>query len=249
MHQAGYAALGLPYVYVPFRVSDDLEGALRGMRALGIRGFGVSMPFKIQVLPLLDRLDDLAAHIGAVNTVVNDGGCLTGFNTDAEGALAALSEARSVAGARVLVVGAGGAARAVAFSLTRAGARLHLANRSPERASALATELRGAFGCDCDSSGLPVLARAAEFDVLLNASSAGMQGYGDLELPDQLPDVVMDIVYKPLKTRLIARAEQRGARTVSGGRMLLHQAAAQFRLYTGKVAPMHAMERALAARS
>src|SRR5262249_38860838 len=121
MHLAGYRALGLPFTYVPFRVTD-IEGAVTGVRALGSRGVGVSMPFKQAILPLLDCLAPLAARMGAVNTVVNDGGHLTGHNTDAEGAVRALLEVRPLAGARLLLLGAGGAARAIAHAALEAGA-------------------------------------------------------------------------------------------------------------------------------
>src|SRR5690348_12496878 len=133
MHNAGYRALDLPFTYVPFKVVD-LAGAITGMRALGIRGFGISMPFKQDVIPLLDGLDPLAARIGAVNTVVNDDGRLTGHNTDASGAARAVEEARPLAGARVLLVGAGGAARAIAHAAADRGARVTIANRNVDKA-------------------------------------------------------------------------------------------------------------------
>ena len=122
MHEAGYRALGLAFTYVPFEV-QDLAGAIAGMRALGIRGFGVSQPYKQAVMPLLDALEPVAARIGAVNTIVNTDGRLVGHNTDWIGAAHALEEARPLGGARVLLVGAGGAARAIAFGLHERGAR------------------------------------------------------------------------------------------------------------------------------
>lgn len=242
MHEAGYAALGLPFTYVPFAVTD-VEGALRGMRALGIRGFGVSMPYKLDVMPLLDAIEPTAARIGAVNTIVNDGGRLTGHNTDAYGAVRALSEAMEVAGKRVVVVGAGGAARAVGFGLVEARARLHVVNRTREKGEALAHALGATSG------GLEDLGDPSAFDALVNASSAGMAEYGaESPVPERTlrPGlVVMDIVYKPIRTRLLAEAERRGATTVHGGRMLLWQACRQFELYTGVAAPEHAMNAAL----
>ena len=243
MHQAGYDALGLDWVYVPFAV-EDLAGALAGMRALGIRGFGVSMPFKLEVIPLLDRVDDLAARIGAVNTIVNDAGVLTGHNTDAWGAARALEEALPLRGARVLVLGAGGAARAVAFSLAGESAEVTIANRTASRAKVLAEEL------GVRSRDLAELSSLAGFDAVVNASSAGMQEYGDASpIPEGLLAgvVVMDIVYKPIRTALVRAAEARGCQTVHGGRMLLHQAARQFELYTGRDAPLDAMDAALRA--
>lgn len=247
MHRAGYAALGLDYVYVPFAVTD-LAGALVGMRSLGIRGFGVSMPFKIQVLPLLDKLDPLAKRIGAVNTIVNDAGVLTGYNTDAFGAIQALREVMSdLSGKRVCVIGAGGAARAVAFALSHEGMQVHCVNRTVLRARQLAAEVSQATGAEVTSGGLADL--AARFDVVVNASSATMAECGaENPMPDDAlrPDlVVMDIVYKPTRTVLIEHAERRGAKTVNGARMLLHQACRQFELYTGCPAPVAVMDDAI----
>jgi shikimate dehydrogenase len=247
MHEAGYRAAGLPWVYVPFAVERDLEGALRGMRALGIRGLGISMPHKLAVMPLLDRLDPMAARIGAVNTVVNEGGTLVGHNTDAAGAVAALREARDPRGARVVVLGAGGAARAVVFALVGAGAEVRVANRSRARAM----ELVEAAGARDELTWDEAAAAVAEADVVVNATSVGMVAPGEppgSPLPaDALRAglVVMDIVYKPVETELIAAARAAGATTVHGGRMLLHQAAAQWALYTGQPAPLEAMDAAL----
>ena len=247
MHRAGYAALGLDrWTYVPFAVTN-LDGALRGMRALGVRGFGVSMPFKIEIMPLLDRLDELARRIGAVNTVVNDDGVLTGHNTDAWGAARALEEALPLRGKSALLVGAGGAARAVAASLAAEGMRVHVVNRTPERVEVLAKDL----GAGISGGPLDDLARLASVDALVNCSSAGMAEYGAASpVPEALlrPGlVVMDIVYKPIETELLRAARRRGAIGIHGGRMLLHQACRQFELYTGRTAPLEAMDRALRA--
>jgi shikimate dehydrogenase len=250
MHRAAYRVLGLDFAYVPFKVSE-LGGALTGMRALGIRGFGVSMPYKLDVMPLLDALEPLAERIGAVNTIVNDDGRLTGYNTDAAGARRALEEVCPLSGTRITVLGAGGAARAVAFAFADAGARVHLANRTQERARELAEAIGRATGAELTSSALSAEPPPAE--VLVNASSAGMEG---VSLASPLlgphseawlaaPRVVMDIVYKPIGTALLAEAERRGKATIHGGRMLLHQAAEQFELYTGHPAPLAAMDEAL----
>ncbi len=242
MHRAGYAALGLPFAYVPFACAD-LAGALAGMRALGIRGLGVSMPFKVEVVPMLDRVDPLARRIGAVNTIVQDAGVLTGFNTDAAGAVRALEEALAPEGKRVVVIGAGGAARAIVHGLVERGARVHVVNRTREKADALAANVGATAG------GLEDLADLGDADAVVNASSAGMAAYG---AASPVPEgalrpglVVMDAVYAPTNTELIAAARRRGARTVHGGRMLLWQACKQFELYTGEVAPEAAMAAAL----
>lgn len=248
MHNAGYRELGLNYQYIPFRVEDDLAGAMRGMRALGLRGLGISMPFKIDVLRLVDEIDPLAQRIGAANTVVNDEGVLRAFNTDGAGALRAMEEAGSIADKRCLVLGAGGAARAIAHTLKEAGATVIIANRSRDRGEALATEI------DAQSFVLGELTSGdiAGVDVLINATSVGMDVDGPSRSPipsDRLhPELtVMDIVYKPIETALVAEARSIGATTIHGGRMLLYQAARQFELYTGKAAPVDAMNRALAA--
>lgn len=250
MHLAGYAALGLPWQYMPFAMrSEGLREALIGMRALGIRGLGVSMPFKIEVMPLLDHIDPAAARIGAVNTIVNEAGTLTGFNTDAEGAARALEETLGeLSGKRCLILGAGGAARAVAYGLRDRGAQLTLANRTRHKAAALASELEAS----CLDWSVAV-AQPGEMDVLVNATSAGMtrsldQGEADCPVAEAALHgglVVMDIVYKPIRTQLLARAAAAGASCIHGGRMLLHQAARQFELYTGQPAPLSAMARAL----
>ncbi len=242
MHEAGYRATGLDWRYVPFEI-DDLPGAIMAMRALGIRGLGISMPFKRDVVALLDAIDPLAARIGAVNTVVNDDGRLTGYNTDGIGASRALEEVIALDGTPVLVLGAGGAARAVVVGLRDRGARVTVCNRSDHRAAALAGELE-------------VEARAWQerdaldgFEVLVNASSAGMHDVDPKSpiAPRALRHdlCVMDIVYKPLDTALLRAAARAGARTIHGGRMLLHQAAHQFELYTGTAAPLEAMAEAL----
>ncbi|WP_235880276.1 shikimate dehydrogenase [Polyangium aurulentum] len=244
MHLAGYRALGLPFTYVPFRVTD-LAGAITGMRALGIRGLGISMPYKQEIMPLLDAIDAQAAQIGAVNTVVRgEDGRLRGYNTDAVGAVRALEEVRAIQGARVLLLGAGGAARAIAHGLAGAGASLVLANRTREKAEAIAQGIEGA-----SVRGLDEALSASDWDVLVNATSKGML---DVDPGSPVPEeairpgtVVMDIVYKPIETELLRAAERRGARTIHGGRMLLHQAARQFELYTGVAAPLEAMDAAL----
>jgi shikimate dehydrogenase len=242
MHEAGYRAAGLDWRYVPFE-TEDLAGALRGMRALSIRGFGVSMPFKLDIMPLLDRIDPVAQRIGAVNTVVNDGHSLEGHNTDAVGAVRALGEALDLSGKRVLLLGAGGAARAVAVGLSQHDVSLSICNRSGDRAQQLAQAL--------GASPLPWHARneLGDFDVVVNASSLGMRDVdpaSPLDASALRGDLVlMDIVYKPLATRLLSDARARGAHAIHGGRMLLHQAARQFELYTGIDAPLAAMDEAM----
>jgi len=249
MHRAGYEALGLDFSYVPFKVTE-LSGALAGMRALGIRGFGVSMPYKLEVMPLLDRIDALAERIGAVNTIVNDGGVLTGYNTDAWGAVRALEEALPLSGQRVCLIGAGGAARAVAYALHDKGLRVHIVNRTQAKAEQLAREVCANSDLEATAGGLDALGDLRGFSAVINGSSAGMAEYGSQSLirEDTLRRdlIIMDLVYKPLRTELVRAAERVGAPVIHGGRMLLFQACAQFELYTGRPAPIAAMAAALA---
>jgi shikimate dehydrogenase len=227
--------------------SQLLPQAIEAMRTLQIRGFGVSMPFKIEVMPLLDELDPLAKQIGAVNTIVNDDGHLIGHNSDWIGAVRALEEVLGPDGLRkqkCLLIGAGGAARAIAFGLMNAGASLTIANRTLEKASKLASHTGAEHACD-----LSILNSLEGFSVIINASSAGMASSltGSLVPSSQLRAdlTVMDAVYDPIETELVIDAKSAGARTVDGSRMLLHQAARQFELYTGKQAPLEAMNAAL----
>ena len=242
MHEAGYRALGLAFTYVPFEVRD-VAAAIAGMRALGIRGLGVSQPFKQSVMPLLDGLDPVAERIGAVNTIVNDGARLVGHNTDWIGAVRALEESRPLGGVRVLLLGAGGAARAIAFGLRERGAHITIANRDEGKGRQLASEVGGRAAQFAES------ALAGDYEVVVNATTLGQSDVdGASPVPEQAlreGQLVMDVVYKPVRTHLIDAARRRGAIAIHGGRMLLHQAAAQFQIYTGRAPPLDAMDRAL----
>ena len=193
-------------------------------------------------MPLLDTIDADAAKMGAVNTIVNTNGHLVGHNTDWIGGARALLEVSELTGKRVLVVGAGGAARAVATGIARHGAALTIVNRSHEKAEALAGSLdaRAATINEID---------LASIDIVVNATSIGMadvcDGFPIDPLRIESHHVVMDIVYRPLRTPWLKAAKERGARTIGGERMLLHQAAAQFALYTQREAPIAAMGAAL----
>lgn len=243
MHNAAFAALGLNKIYLPFQVAD-LPAALTGLKALGIRGASVTIPHKQAVIGLLDSLDPVAEKIGAVNTLVLRAGKMHGSNTDWLGANRALAEKIKLRGASVLLLGAGGSARAIGFGLLEAGAALTLASRTPEKGRALAKTL----GC----SWLPLAeAGKAGAEVLINATSVGMAPQHN-ELPisiEALPGfkVVMDIVYAPLATRLLIEAERGGCQTINGLAMLLYQGAAQFEIWTGHEAPIEVMRESLLA--
>jgi shikimate dehydrogenase len=240
MHNAAFRRLGLNAVYVAFPVTD-LPQAVAGLRGLAIGGVSVTIPFKEEVIPLIDALDPQAAQIGAVNTVVNRDGRLTGYNTDCLGAVTALQARINLKDQHVLILGAGGASRAIAFGIIQAGGRVTLTDVDQARATALVKDL-GAEAIP------PNAVDRCPATILVNATPVGMTPDIDgIPLnPDLLPrfQVVMDIVYQPLKTRLLREAENRGCATIDGLQMLIHQATAQFALWTGQKAPVEIMARA-----
>lgn len=243
MYNAAFAALGLDYVYVPFIV-DDLEKAVQGIRHLGIQAVGVTIPYKIAIMPYLDALDDDARRIGAVNAVINTNGKLLGVNTDGRGALKALQEVTSVAGKKVVVLGAGGSARAIAFAAADAKARLVIVNRTEHAAAGLAK----AVGCAYET--LERVEQAVkDADIVINATSVGMVPRMDASLVSKqllAPGmVVMDFVSNPKETKLLREAREQGCKVVHGDRMLFWQGVLKFQAYTGVEPPLEVMERAL----
>ena len=240
VHNAAYRALGVDYTFVSFGV-EDAAGAVRAIRTLGIRGMNVTMPHKQAVIPHLDALDDTAREIGAVNTIDNIDGTLTGYNTDCIGAVRALQEVTDLSGRRIALLGAGGASRAIAWGARNAGARITVFNRTPDRAEALANDFGLDFGGtldDFDPQG---------FDGVVNATSAGFRAPDVNPIEGRLAPhlFVMDAAFIPVRTKLIRDAEALGCRSVDGTRMLLHQFCGQVELYTGKTAPLDVMSAAL----
>jgi shikimate dehydrogenase len=239
LHNSAYRELGLDYTFVYFGITDPEEG-VRAIRALGIRGMNVSMPFKSAVMPYLDHLDPAAEAIGAVNTIDNRDGILTGYNTDYIGAMRALREVTDLEGARVALLGAGGAARAVGYGLTQEGARTTLFNRSIEKAHGLAEEFSLSVG-----GTLEQFPGDERFDILVNCTSIGFNDPAAIPLDaGHLREemTVMDAVFIPPATRLLQQAAAVGCTTIQGVRMLLHQACGQVELYTGHDAPLEVME-------
>ena len=251
LHNAAFAAAGLDWVYVGLPVPAGRgAAAVEGMRALGIEGLSVTMPHKAEVLAALDEVSDDAAALAAVNCIVRRGDTLRGENTDGDGFLAGLrSDFDFDPGGRTCVVlGAGGAARAVVLALARAGAAsVQVVNRTASSA-AVAAALAGTVGA---VSGPEAVADA---DLVVNATSVGMHGRTDPAGPSELPcdverlaegQVVADLVYHPLRTALVAEAARRGARAANGVSMLVYQAARAFELWTGEAAPVPAMRAAV----
>jgi shikimate dehydrogenase len=241
MHNAAFEALGINSVYLAFGCAD-IAACAAAMRALNIRGASVTLPHKVSIMPFLDEVDHTARRIGAVNTVLNRGGRLVGTNTDADGALQALRTHTEIAGRTAAVVGAGGAARAVACGLQDAGGRVTIVNRSVDRGAALAQRLGADFRPLAEAAGLAC-------EILVNTTPLGMAHVGGaLPVPAELLQtgmVVMDIVYTPLETPLLAAAARQGCRTIPGTAMFVYQGARQFELWTGRSAPVAVMENAV----
>ena len=257
MHNAAFAELGIDAVYVPFAIApDSLADAVEGARALGVCGWNCTLPHKEAIMALLDEVEPGARAIGAVNTVAREGERLIGSNTDAQGLAESLREAgTALAGAQVVVLGGGGAARAAAVGLGTEAARVTVAARRPEQAKALCEAVAPAVqaelsGCDMGAGLRAALERC---DLLIQATSATLgEGAGPdafaAGLPlDALPEhaTVCDLVYKPLQTTVMRAAAARGLRTVDGLGMLLHQGALAFTRWTGHAAPLEVMRRAL----
>ena len=247
LHNAAFAATGLDWVYVALDVAPGgVPRAFDGVRALGIAGLSVTMPHKEAAAAAADELTDDARLLDAVNCIVNRNGTLVGHNTDGAGLLAALAADVGYAphGARCVVLGAGGAARATVLALARAdAAEIAVVARRPERA-AVAAELGGDAGVVVDAAQAP--SRIAAADLVVNATPVGMGRPSPDDIPLDLAglrsgQVVVDLVYQPLLTPLVAGARERGLVAVNGLGMLVRQAALAFELWTGVDAPLAVM--------
>lgn len=242
IHNAAYKETHTNFVYLAFRVTD-VQTAIAGIKSLGIRGVSVTVPHKISIIRYLDSLDPAAKAIGAVNTIVNNNGKLTGYNTDCSGAIAALEEKTTLKGKRVVILGAGGAARAIAFGLKEKEAQLTILNRTREKAKILAEEVFANYG---DLSELNKIEHA---DILIHTTTTGL---GSNKKETLVPKeylrknlVVFDIVYNPQETQLLQDAKSAGCEIIYGYKMLLYQAALQFELFTETKPPVSIMEKVL----
>lgn len=240
LHNTGFQARRVNAVYLPFRVKE-LRDFLKCAESLGIEGFSVTLPHKERILRHLDGCDPLAAEIGAVNTVVVRGqGKLFGYNTDYVGVLRALERRMPIARSRVLIFGAGGAARAVAFALAQGGASVSIYARRPERARKLARAVHG--------EAIPRAALQREFfDAIVNATPVGMYPratQSPLEARELNCRLVFDTIYRPRETKLLRLAARRRIETISGLEMFLAQGIAQWEIWMGERAPERAMRRA-----
>lgn len=250
MEEAGFRAKGLDFRYLTIKVGPgDLEAAMQGIRAMNFRGINLTIPHKVEVLKYLDELSEAARIIGAVNMVVNRNGKLWGENTDGKGFLMSLENAGvSVAGKTVLILGAGGASRAISVECALAGAKkLYIANRGRERGGELVQLLRDRTSAEVEFIHWTSPVRIpADVDIFVNGTSVGL--FPDV---DQKPDVdydtvrpdmvVSDVIFNDPNSLFLREAEQRGAKTINGLGMLVNQGALNFTLWTGEEAPVDVM--------
>jgi shikimate dehydrogenase len=248
LHNSAYELMKSPFIYLTSDTAD-IRSAVAEIRERGIRGASVSIPYKQDVMALLDDVDETAKAIGAVNTVVNDNGLLYGYNSDWIGALNAIEERAQIKpGTRAILAGAGGAGRALAYAFKSRGLKVSIFDRIPEKARSLAADMDLDFGGTMDE-----IASIKNFDVIANATPVGSRvgGYaGESVIPSRALEeakgaIAFDAVYLPNKTKFLQDAESHGLITVGGAGMLLHQAVFQVEKFTGGTAPVEVMRKAL----
>ena len=246
MHNAAFKAEGIDAEYKIFDIDPSDEENLANFcyetDMNNIAGFSVTMPYKQEIMKYMEEFDPLAKTIGSVNTVENVDSKLNGYNTDSTGAIQALQEKTDIKDSKILILGAGGAARAISYSLKEFGADVYLFNRTKEKAIELAEEF------DLETIDFTQIADAG-FDIIINTTPVGMTPNSNESLlhAKQMKGVriVMDIITYPLETQLLKEAKKADAETITGARMLLHQACGQFEIWFDKTAPIEVMEKAL----
>ena len=237
MHNAAFRFLGIDAIYLPFEV-EDLQGALSGMKALGIKGASVTIPFKTEIFGLIDEIDDTAEKIGAVNTLVFGEERIRGTNTDWIGAVRCLEAMLPLEGHRFVVIGTGGAARAVTYGVVNKGGEAIVVGRSEEKGRKLAKEFNCAFVSLSEIED-------ANGDCLVNTTPVGMHPKeNEMPVPTHLLGTykaVADVIYNPFKTKLLREAEAAGCMVAGGFEMFVFQGAEQFHIWTGQEAPVELM--------
>ena len=264
MHMSAIFSLGIDYVYMSFDIlPENLSHAVAQFRKEHIKGFNVTIPYKEEIMPYLDSIDGYAGRIGAVNTVNNENGRLKGYNTDGIGYVRSLGEQTGFdpRGKQVLMIGAGGAAKAVAFSLLEAGIkRLIIVNRTLDRAQKLAQHLESYFPKQILQALSIEYMNAIAYkglDLIVNTTPVGMKNIKQTDIDGLITlleadgslfnkdTIVSDIVYNPLETPFLKRAKQAGLRTHDGAGMLVYQGAESFKLWTGVQPPVDVMRQAV----
>jgi len=253
MHNAAFNHLNLDYVYVAFHVKKGkAKEAIEAMKTFKIKGLNVTIPHKIDIIDYIDKIDETAKLIGAVNTLKLEKGEVWGFNTDGLGCIRALEEITSLKDKNVLILGAGGASRAVAFQLISENIEnLYILNRTPKKAEKIAEDIKTNTGTRIFAGGLEHLKeKIKNADILIHTTPVGMHPKTD-EKPLITAEmmhknlIVKDLVYNPPKTTLLKEAEKAGAKTISGIKMLVYQGAESFKIWTGQKAPTTIMEKAI----
>lgn len=238
MHNCAFERTGINGVYVALRVTDP-QSAVAAVRSLGIAGCSVTIPHKAAIFPYLDEVTPFARKVGAVNTIINRDGRLFGDNTDGPAALASLQAKIEVADKKVALIGAGGAAKGIGHAICDAGGIVTVINRTANKGKRLAEELSAGF--------LPLAEiENGSFDALINTTSVGMHpDVNKSPVSDYIfnqKQIVMDIIYNPLETKLIANARQKGCTVIDGVEMFVRQGVMQFELWTGGKAPVDKMD-------
>ncbi|MDP3282895.1 MAG: shikimate dehydrogenase [Desulfobacterales bacterium] len=241
MHNSAFEFTGYKGVYLAFCVKN-IKNALISVKTLGIKGASITIPHKIEVMRYIEEADEAALNIGSVNTLINNNGIIKGYNSDGLGAVSALSEKTGIRNKNVAIIGAGGAARAVGFCIMKEGGKITVINRSTDKGERLAGDLSADY--------LPLNdIDKMKCDILINTTPVGMTPHTDVTPIErrhlEKGMVVMDIVYNPLKTRLLTEAEKAGCITIDGVSMFVHQGAFQFELWTGIKAPVDVMKKAV----
>jgi len=250
MHNAAFEDLGLDYRYLAFEVlPNNLEKTVEGFRAIGVAGFNVTVPYKLDVMQYLDQVSPEAQIIGAVNTVVNNAGILVGYNTDAKGFLLALKKEADINKKNILIIGAGGAARAVVFSFASESVReIVVCNRTKEKADDLVADVKQA------GINLPIFSKVldkkniSQADIIINTTSLGLKTGEESIVPKDwlMPEkICMDLIYNPEVTPFLACAKQQGCKTINGLGMLIEQGRLAFKLWTGKEPSYEVMKKAI----
>lgn len=254
MHNNAFKQLNMDYVYVAFHIfPENIENLITSAKIMGIKGLNVTIPHKTTIIPYLDEIDETAEKIGAVNTIQFKDGIAKGYNTDGIGAIKSIQEYVSVEDKNVLIIGAGGASKAIAFTLINENINsLTIANRTEENANKLISNIKKQTNFN-NIKYIPII-KAEDFindvDIIINTTPIGMYPKDDVDAPiktDNISEkhVVMDVIYNPLETTLLRKSRLNGATTINGTSMLINQGIVSFEIFTGETPSYESFEEAL----